>query len=55
MMMEDSECSEDYDKDMFFEGNDLRNVPSNQELVNEQKNMLLQRGENNSVNAYRIS
>lgn len=53
-LLTDSECSEDYDTDMFFEGMELRSVPQTKDLVNQQKSMLLQRGETTQT-AMRIS
>lgn len=32
-MLTDSECSEDYDTDVFFEGIDLKRVPTDAELL----------------------
>lgn len=34
-MLDDTDCSEFYDDDMFFEGAELRRVPTMQELVTE--------------------
>jgi hypothetical protein len=34
-MLSDTDCSEDYDQDMFFEGTDLRPIPTTKDLVNQ--------------------
>lgn len=54
-MDNDSDCSEDYDTDMFFEGLQLRKVPSQKELVASQKAMLFQRGGENNITIQQIS
>lgn len=53
-MLSDTDVSEDYDNDMFFEGRNPKPVPSTQELINQQKGMQLQRGET-SINIHHIT
>ena len=47
--MADSECSEDYDGDMFFEGADVRKVPDVKTLVAEQVRMRAHRNDANTA------
>ena len=47
--MADSECSEDYDGDMFFEGADVKVVPEVGKLDEERKRMLAHRNDTNTA------